>query len=383
MRPNRKVYIVTFYYYLMQIECVKLNQNENILYLGKTKMSNILYKTKVDVWKIDNQEGYQREVTESRAKAFGRYISKTQGISPNTILINIRATEGIDFDGKYLNIPDGTVLWVVDGQHRLRGLENAIESGFDNIKDFEVPIVVTLLDSRYEEAKQFAIVNRTQKGIRADLAERFLQKAVRTEGKLSIHNQAESGVISELLRGYEWKPKALEITDLLNSSSVSIWRNMIRLPNEPKGATTVSQKTFMDSLEPILKDNFFSSKNVNTLVQILNNYWNSINETWPEPFEDSNYYVLPKLTGVMAMHKLFLSVTSYCTDKEGKKDLSQGSLMRILDNLRKGNIDSSFWASDGEGGRYGTNKKGIKLLVEELEEKLTNRLSAENGDLIL
>lgn len=367
----------------MKLRCIELEQNGNHIYVGKVKMGDLVYKTKTDIWRHNNQEGYQREVTISRAKAYGRYIGKTRGIAPNTVLINIRDNSGIAFDGEYLNVPDTTALWIVDGQHRLKGLEDAIESGFVNIRDFEVPIIVTLFKEGYEEAKQFAIINRTQKGIKSDLAERFLQKAVRTEGKQSIYSQAEAGVITEILRGYDWKPKAIEITDWLNENAKSIWNNRIRLPNEPKVETTVSQKTFMDSLEPILKDTYFSLKNSETIEQVLNNYWSAIRETWPEPFTDPTSYVLLKLTGVMSMHKLFLSVVGYCTDREGKRDLTKEKLISVLKGFKKANIDSSFWTSNGNGGRYGTNKQGIRMLVEELEDLLRSTSGSDAKDLVL
>ncbi len=367
----------------MKLKCIELDQNGTKIYVGKVKMGDIIYKTKEDIWRHDNQEGYQREVTSSRAKAYGRYISKTRGIAPNTVLLNIRDNAAINFDGEYLNVPETSVLWVVDGQHRLKGLEDAIESGFVNIRDFELPIIVTLFKERYEEAKQFAIINRTQKGIRSDLAERFLQKAVKNEGKQSIYNQAEAGVINEILRGYDWKPKAIEITDWLNDNDISIWNNRIRLPNEPKGEATVSQKTFMDSLEPILKDNYFSLKSSETIEQVLNNYWSAIKEIWPEPFSDPASYVLLKLTGVMSMHKLFPSIVAYCTDREGKRYLTKERLASVLKFLKNANIDSTYWTSNGNGGRYGTNKQGIRMLVEELEELLRSNAGSDANDLVI
>ena len=358
-------------------------QNGKTLFLGKIKISDLLDRTKVDVWHASNQDGYQREVIDSRAKAFGRYIGRTMGISPNNVFLNLRDMKDARFDGDRLIVQDGVTFWIVDGQHRIRGLEYAIASGMSNLKDFEIPVVITIMTSRYEEAKQFAIINKTQKGVRSDLAERFLQKAIKEEGKAGVHRQANEGVLNELLKGYEWKPKALGITDSLNNNGRSVWKNLIRLPNEPKGPTVISQKTFMDSLEPILKDTFFGTKSQDTLVSILENYWHSINETWPEIKDDIQHYVLYKLTGVTAMHKIFLTISGYTTNSEGKKNLTKENLYRILHNMREAGLGIEFWSSDGQAGIYGTNKKGIKLLSEYLEEVLSETNGSMTGDLEL
>jgi DGQHR domain-containing protein len=367
----------------LEVKGLEFVQNGKTLFLGKIKISDLLDRTKVDVWHASNQDGYQREVIDSRAKAFGRYIGRTMGISPNNVFLNLRDMKDARFDGDRLIVQDGVTFWIVDGQHRIRGLEYAIASGMSNLKDFEIPVVITIMPSRYEEAKQFAIINKTQKGVRSDLAERFLQKAIKEEGKAGVHRQANEGVLNELLKGYEWKPKALGITDSLNNNGRSVWKNLIRLPNEPKGPTVISQKTFMDSLEPILKDTFFGTKSQDTLVSILENYWHSINETWPEIKDDIQHYVLYKLTGVTAMHKIFLTISGYTTNSEGKKNLTKENLYRILHNMREAGLGIEFWSSDGQAGIYGTNKKGIKLLSEYLEEVLSETNGSMTGDLEL
>ena len=367
----------------LDMKCLALEQNGKKLYLGKMKISDLLDRTKVDVWHANNQEGYQREVIDSRAKAFGRYIGRTMGTSPNTVLLNIRELNSEHYDGENLLLPDNVTFWIVDGQHRIRGLEYAIASGLQNLRDFEIPVIIIFMASRYEEAKQFAIINKTQKGVRADLAERFLQKAIKEEGRRGIHYQANEGVLNELLKGYEWKPKALNITDALNTMDNSVWKNLIRLPNEPKGISVISQKTFMDSLEPILKDTFFGAKQEDILVSTLDNYWNSISEVWPEVKDDIQHYALYKLTGVMAMHKVFLTIAGYATDNEGKKNLTRENLYKLLNNMKQNGIGVEYWESDGEAGRYGTNKKGIKLLSEYLEEVLSNTAGSKPGDLLL
>ena len=168
----------------LRITGVKFHQHETQFIIGYAKAGNILRQSRIDEWSLENPEGYQREVIERRAREFGNFIAR-KGISPNAVLLNIR-----DADINTINkireneyeIPDGIRLWVVDGQHRLKGLEIA---GFNHpdVLNINIPVVLMNLKSRNpdsarnQEATQFLIINKTQKGVRSDLAERLLVKA--------------------------------------------------------------------------------------------------------------------------------------------------------------------------------------------------------------
>lgn len=175
----------------LRITGVKFYQHETQFIIGYAKAGDILRQSRIDEWGPENPEGYQREVIERRAREFGNFIAK-KGISPNAILLNIR-----DVDIGTINeireneyeIPEGIHLWVVDGQHRLKGLEISGMKHPD-ILDMNLPVIVLNLKSknpdlaRNQEAAQFLIINKTQKGVRSDLAEHLLAKAKEKNEKL-------------------------------------------------------------------------------------------------------------------------------------------------------------------------------------------------------
>ncbi len=168
----------------LRIKGVRFKQHHTEFLIGYTKAAEILKQIRSDEWSPLNPAGYQREVIERRAKEYGNFIAR-EGISPNAVILNIRDK---DLDNiKKINeaefeIPDGIQLWVVDGQHRLKGLEIM---GMNNpsILDLNIPVVIMNLKSpdpqeaREKEATQFLIINKTQKGVRSDLAERILAQA--------------------------------------------------------------------------------------------------------------------------------------------------------------------------------------------------------------
>jgi len=59
--------------------------------------------------------------------------------------------------------------------------------------------------SSYEEAKQFVIINKNQKGVRTDLAQRFLMQAVKEEGREKLRIMRDSGALAGVgLKDFEW-----------------------------------------------------------------------------------------------------------------------------------------------------------------------------------
>jgi len=143
-------------------------------------------------------------------------------------------------------IPDEVTLWIVDGQHRLKGLEIIGEHN-PNLLELEIPVVIIALkgdnpeDARYKEAVQFLIINRTQKGVRADLAERILLRVAQMEGTERVFRHISDQTLpSSLTRDMIWKPRAVRLTDILNQRQDSPLRGKIKLPNIRSKGTTVS-----------------------------------------------------------------------------------------------------------------------------------------------
>ena len=190
----------------MRLKATPFVQHGIEMYNAVISAGDLVKAHKVDVWKPNNETGYQREPEPTRAKAFSRHISAE--ISPPAIMANIRDSDkkGIKYSNGLLEIPDGIPLWLVDGQHRVGGLQLLLDSAGEKFADLQMPIVITVGQSVYEEAKQFVVVNRTQKKVRTDLGERFLQRAVKEEGMKNLVNRG-------YIRGIEWVPTAIEVAD--------------------------------------------------------------------------------------------------------------------------------------------------------------------------
>ncbi len=366
----------------MKIKSLPVEQNGTILYIGAIKVRDLTGHVKVDMRSSKEPEGYQRECSPTRARSFGRFIARAKGISPNSLLLNVRRQDSLKYKDGVLTIDDNEPLWLVDGQHRVKGLEMVMDEDDDpTISDFELPVVILNEPDRYKEAKQFWIVNKTQKGVRSDLAERILQRVIYKEGKQSLVHLSEQGVLGPLLKGFEWKDKAVHIADILNTRADSPLRGMIRMPGDSKSRDSIlTQTSVTSSLEPVLKDGFFTSKERDSIVQVLVNYWNAAKNTWPEIFTDPTGYALLKTTGFHAMHILLPVISSYSVDSEGKRVLTKEAIRTIFAKLAASGVTEEFWSNNGEAGKFGSGKKSQKLLAEVLIDKLREELG-ETSDM--
>jgi DGQHR domain-containing protein len=356
----------------------ELEQNGERMYLTWMKAEELMdtEKVKVDIWGRANTDGYQRTHTVNRSNAFGRFIAVSKGISPLSVLLSVRGP--VDFKREKGNfgtlvIPDIEPLWIVDGQHRIWGLREAVGKS-SAYEPFPLPVVILQRTdkkdevkekgqerARYEEAKQFVIINRTQKGVRTDLADQFLSRLLKHEGTAPA---AIAGMPSRITAGIEWIPRALKITELLNASD-GPWKDKVHFPGEPKKGTAISQGSLKESLEPILKHESFQGYSEEEVAEMLRRYWGVLYELCPAAVDDPQDYLIQRTIGVGALHKLFPIVAAFTGG-----ELTQQRIKEVLKKTDFG-MTSEFWDSKhGEAGLIGTGKKAVNMLWGRLRDAL-------------
>jgi DGQHR domain-containing protein len=246
---------------------VKFEQNGSIFYQGVARAGELVNTTRVDEWRSDKtpeKQGYQRKPLPSHYNKIARYLvnEKKEAKLPTTILLNLRlpakfrevkVVEKGTLGTLRLSSEDLKELYIVDGQHRVYGLKAAIEEfGEELYKDFPIPITIMEVAKKIDEVRQFHIINTTSKRVATDLSERLLKE-------LAAKDLGEEQKLKR--EGLDWKLKAMEIVDILNSNKNSVWFERIQKPNEKKvGSVVVSQTSFVESLKPLLIPGGFLSR---------------------------------------------------------------------------------------------------------------------------
>ena len=369
--------------FLLNLHAFRINQMDTEMYVTVMKATELLRYAKIDQWSEDNPRGYQRPLLERRIAQALSYLYFEDKIFPSSILVNVRgnveftpacAVGGI---GEYgiLRIPGSSLpLWIVDGQHRVMAIAVAAK---ENPKYASYPIPVSLLtvSDRYDEMRMFYIVNSRQKRISTGLAQRHLRQTI-------------SKVGVEEVKKYETKRKvmaALSVTivDTLRCDPLSPWYEKVILPHEKKKSNhIISQTSLADSIGLLLgklpPEEFDLNKieeSAERAGQLLINYWNALEEIFPEAFQIPEDYTIQKTIGCYVFHKVFSSIYRLCKEsndfsKEGMKSF----LLEMFNDLSKSTglvVDSEFWNRwAGDPLATGTGMKTVNKLANLLIDSL-------------
>lgn len=346
----------------MEFPAIRFDQADLKGYVCVAKVGELVTHYTVDTFDYKkNPDGYQRTLVPTRARAFSRFILNGES-SPTALLFSIREDEsnGVSMRDGRLHIPDESRLELVDGQHRMAGYEEAMKTD-SRIAQLQVPVIIINGVTKYQEAKEFAVINRNQKGVPADLAETFLQKALREEGMKTLASMKGTGA---LFRDVEWRVTAVNLADALNADTQSPWFERIRAANATKDGTTISQKGFTDSLQPVLKSEAFSGVGESTLKLILRNYWNAIRTFCPGAFSDPENYVIQRMTGAVTMHRLLIAISKQCVDSAGNKVYTEAKFKEILKPIASEYLSEEFWKTTGYAGERAGTFSSFRLLSD-------------------
>ncbi len=354
----------------MDISVLPFKQEGFQMYAGIMSASDLIATSKVDEWidEGDEQQGYQRSPEKLRYRKVARYLQKDpKPLLPGSILLSYRGKlpqRKNDDSSTTVSLPEGECFWIVDGQHRRYGLQEAIEQlDVQRVSGYQIPVVIVEFQNVGEEAHQFQVINETMKKVRTDLARRLLAIRV-TSGAVGRRAVQDAGRL--------WEAKAVEIINVLSNDEDSPWKGRIQKPNERKEPRhTVKELSFSTSLKPILTSYPFDRYDIEVLSRLLKRYWQAWYAIAPEAFDDANDYVIAKTPGVFSLHVLARDVLKLI-ERRGESAPSVEDIKVILKDLDE-YAASIYWRADNsEGAAMAGSMKGFKILsdvfVESLEE---------------
>jgi DGQHR domain-containing protein len=372
-----------------KIDVLPSTQHGRKLYVGAIRLDELveLWEAGVvsaDVYKPgENDDGYQRPLSEGRARRFGKFIGRTKNISPPAVTLYVRdPANGITVrDGK-LVIPtksDATLLYIADGQHRIFGLAYAMKEGLiATNENYLVPFTVTFArddekDPRLEEATLFNDINQNAKRVRTDLALQYImRKREATLGKIDCDDPIPVGLESNSVKAY-----ATRLMHLL-AEGEGTWKGKIALANETKATDMPSLAEYVRSITA----NYLGAGSVlswaanrrlslNQLAELLNNYWAAIFELCPEASEGQNagQYFLKKTIGFHGINGVLPSLMS--SNRSLPVVPSKGAFKKVLEEADDIFTDT-FWSPTNQNGAgtYGSSARSFKQLAGDIFEVL-------------
>jgi len=351
---------------MLKTRAIKMEQSGIKMYLTRLKLTDVkeLLRNRqliVDAYDPTNpagREGYQRGIDERRVNDISSFLFKRidilPSLLPSSLILNCRRSETIIYKevNSEIIIDDDTVFHVVDGQHRVRGLEKS------QIQKYDIPVTIIEGLNIAQEAGQFLTINTKQKKVRPDLQLRILYHQDRPNTRKLI----------DILGVDNWKIEALTLCIALNDKNESPWRNLILRPGEKREGQwkPITEANFVDTLK------FFCSRESpikNILLaekeRFLIQYWDEIRKIYEQAFTDSEgpNYSLTRGLGAGVFNTLAPTIYNIAI-------ASGDNLSMVLKPLKR-RVPLEDWRRPrGRMTKYGASQKTYRTVADEIVKKI-------------
>jgi len=234
---------------------VRIRQGKRSLFLTSFTVGDFMQPNFYRVDELDVQEakGMQRLLNRSRANSFGRDMKNAddhdEAFLPTSIFLATGKSISYDEGTKELFFASDSgvcPLDVVDGQHRIKGLEMATEQN-ERLKNFPVSVVIADNLSEAEKMLQFVTVNTKQKTVDAGVAQHIMARFTQM---LEVDDLPwlPSWLRKRAEKGSD--EKALAIARYLDNEESSPWYGRIHFADKPRNKQhTINQSTFVKSTQ--------------------------------------------------------------------------------------------------------------------------------------
>jgi DGQHR domain-containing protein len=251
---------------------------------------------------VETYLGIERPLNPKRVAELKQYVRTVDASFPSSIILAVEsANTSYDKEAGTISLYDGeNVAKILDGQHRIAGLE-----GYSN-GDFELPVTIFVDMDIENQALLFATINLEQTKVNKSLAYDLYDYARQRSPQKTAHN----------------------IVRLLDSRNGSPFKGKIKiLGTAGDPGETLSQALFIDSLLPMISDNpmedrdllkrgkkltkatpdkeqylifrnMFIDERDAEIARVLWNYFGAVEDRWGEYWREVRAgYVLNRTTG--------------------------------------------------------------------------------------
>ena len=315
------------------VPATDMSTNEINAYLCTLNADEIFSVAEVVRRKEDRQEGFQRNLSQVRVRQIVAYLSKPRHMFANNIIIAF--DRELSFNKEKLALPtdENKRGWVVDGQHRLAGIQKAQWK-------HKLAVVILSAITIEEMAALFRTINSTQKGVPTSLLYDLL-------------GMTKDGDFEEI-RGHELAVK-------LNEEPESPLYNDIDMLGS--GPNRISQTRIVKSLKPLITETGVLGRySIEHQFGILKNYFSAIITCVGKETFRSSEHILLRALGFAALVNLLPKILSDTLARH--KDFRIDSICQTIEGIE--NYDFSRKSHKGLGGDAGASKvsKEIAQLLQ-------------------
>ena len=357
---------------MLEIPVIRVTQQNKKIYIGRMTASELVNRGVPTEWDPDlgwdlAKQGYQRAPDKKHFTRIAEFLREEgDPLLPTSALLAAREDQYglidfVSFDkdnpdiGKIL-LPKARRLFIVDYQHRWRGLQYAIENlKCEKLLNFQIPVIIMANVSSYEEIRQFYLINSKQKRVNTDLGLALLQTMASEANEKELMNFVGPG--------NKYRIRATRLTFAIAAEKSGSWVGKIIDPNMATiGNQVVSIKSFVDSLRPLLsRTSPIYRKGDNEIVEIVLNYWAGIERLMSNAFASPRNYSIQRAIGVFVMHRVAAKkIFKTCVQEN---DLSSTKIAQVLGKTKSQYLDENIWKVGGFIKTY-SSASGQKELAD-------------------
>ena len=171
-----------------RIDVFPVQQPIGTFYMGVMDAQDLLRITAVNQRK-NSVDGVQREVDPARIKEIASFTFDPDATFPTPVIISVNdnADAYVENNSVFVYESDMVIGEVLDGQHRLRGLENSSEIG-----KFQMPVILMFGLTDEENAYVFSIINSKQTKVNTSLIYDLYDLSTHRSPQKTAHDLARS-----------------------------------------------------------------------------------------------------------------------------------------------------------------------------------------------
>ncbi|WP_081698862.1 DGQHR domain-containing protein [Marinobacter sp. EN3] len=248
-----------------------------------------------DIPRLSHKEtnGIQRAKNDYKVRAIKKFLlGDDRNTIPTAVVITLKkgvySISDLEGGGQRIEIHQdaGSGAFVVDGQHRLYGLNE-----YD--KNAQVPVVAILDASDEERAFQFIVINNKVSKVAADHIRALTLNFTNPEKEQGLESRLNSARLS--------LNKNIGYVGMANTGDDSPFRGLVALPDTPPENQLVVPASIEASIAYIQSKNLILGSDEHAAYDLFSTVWSTIKKSWPDAFSEDKRSKLLTKVGVQCM----------------------------------------------------------------------------------
>lgn len=272
--------------------------------------ADILLKTLKNVHRSMGGDGVQRDASKSRIKEIASFCSNTDSVFPTPIIVSVyNNIVELDEENNKISFDDNTIIGeVLDGQHRLLGLEDS-----DNSSHFNMPVVFMFGLTPEEKAYIFSIINSKQTKVNQSLLYDLFELTSKRSPQKTAHeiarsmNSMQESPFFNRLKMLGTKDVGQDLATLSQGTfAQSIMLLFSKHPNKDKERLYNDEP--IDSEDGTVLRMYFYKERDEVILKVLLNCFTALSRVFSEEWGTPSKYILCKTTGFRGVIKSLPSI---------------------------------------------------------------------------